>query len=102
ALVRPIQVREKLAQRIRVLDHRRLDRVEAVALVDLADRLQHAARRGDLGRAAVGEAARQARPEFVRLGRKGFPSCRLCLSVLKLYSSSQHVKKSGGTVVPGR
>ena len=67
ALVRPVLVGQKLAERVGVFDLRRLDRLEAVALEDLADRLQHAARRGDLGRAAIGQPARQARLEFVRL-----------------------------------
>ena len=61
ALVGPVLVGQELAERLGVFDRRRLDRLEAVELVDLADRGQHAVRRGDLGGVAVGEAARQAR-----------------------------------------
>ncbi len=60
ALVRPVQVGQELAERVGVFDLRRLDRIEAVALIDGADRLDHAPRRRDFGRPAVGEPARQA------------------------------------------
>jgi hypothetical protein len=45
----------------------RLDRLEAVALVDAADRLHHPLDGADFGGRAVGEAARAARLEFLRL-----------------------------------
>src|SRR5262249_27808316 len=77
ALVRPVLVGQEFAERVGVFDRGRLDRLEAVALVDRADRLDHAARGGDRGRAAVGKTARQPRLEavglcfFAQSGRSG-------------------------------
>ena len=60
AFVRPVLVGQELAERVGVFDRRRLHRLEAVALEHHADRFHHVAGGGDLGRPAVGEAARQA------------------------------------------
>src|SRR5215471_15355690 len=67
ALVRAVLVGQELPERVGVLDRRRLDWLEAVALVDRADRLQHLPRRCDLGRRAIREPARQPRLETVLL-----------------------------------
>ena len=65
ALVRPVLVGQELAERVGVFDRRRLHRLEAVALIDVADGVGHAPGRRDLGRPAVGETARQARLQLV-------------------------------------
>src|SRR6185503_18559994 len=75
ALVRPVLVGQELAECVGVLDRRRLNRLEAVALELQADGLDHASRRRDLGRTAVGEAARQAGLQFLRFLRF-FVHCR--------------------------
>src|SRR5262249_50504533 len=65
ALVRPVLVGQKFSQRVGIFDRRRLQRLEAVALVDRADLVEHAPRGRDLGAAAIGEPARPARLELV-------------------------------------
>ena len=60
AFVRPVLVGQELAERVGIFDRRRLNRLEAVALEDHTDRFHHVPGGGDLGRSAVGEAARQA------------------------------------------
>src|SRR5262249_36565797 len=64
-LVRPVLVGQKLSQRIGIFDRRRLQRLEAIALVDPANLLEHTPRSGNLGAAAIGKPARQARLELV-------------------------------------
>src|SRR6185312_1935800 len=51
---------QELAERFGVLEQRRLDRIEAVTLVDAADGRDHAVDRRDVGRGAILEPARQA------------------------------------------
>ena len=70
ALVRPVLVGQELAERVGEFHRRRFHRLEAVALVDGADFVDHRARRGDLGGPAIVQPARQARFEF--LGFFGF------------------------------
>ena len=70
ALVRAILVGQELAERVGIFDERRLDRLEAVALIDLADLREHPFGRRDVGGAPVGEAARQA--GFQAVGFVGF------------------------------
>ena len=65
ALVRAILVGQELAQRVGVFDRRRLDRLETIALVDVADGVGHAPRGRDFGGAAVGKTARQTRLKLV-------------------------------------
>ena len=65
ALVRAILVGQEFAERVGIFERGRLHRLEAVALVDRADLLHHAPRGRNLGRAAVGEPARQPRLEPV-------------------------------------
>ena len=64
-LIRTVLIGEKFAQRVGIFDHRRLNRIEAIALVDLSNALDHAPRRCDLGSCAVVEAARKTRLELV-------------------------------------
>ncbi len=61
ALVGPVLVGQELAQRIGVLDGRRLQRLEAVGLVHLADDGQHAAGAAHLVRGRVAQAPGQSR-----------------------------------------
>jgi hypothetical protein len=65
ALVRPVLVGQEFPERVGVLDERRLERLEAVQLVGLADGREHALRRGEIARAAVREPARQPRFQLV-------------------------------------
>ncbi len=70
-LVGPVLVGQELAERIGVLDGRRLQRLETIALVHLPDRVQHALRRADVLRRRVEKAFGQPslRPGvLVRLG----------------------------------
>jgi hypothetical protein len=53
ALVGPVLVGQELAERVRILDGRRLQRLEAVALEDLADGGQHAVPGADVVRAEI-------------------------------------------------
>ena len=62
ALVRPVLVGQEFAERVGVFDRRRLHRLEAVALVDRADRLDHAPRGRDLGRRRDREARAAGAP----------------------------------------
>ena len=71
ALVRPVLVGQEFAERLGVFGERRLHRLEAVALVDRADRRDHLLGGADIGGAAVGEAARQARLDQGLVGRHG-------------------------------
>src|SRR4029077_10255972 len=68
-LVRPVLVRQELAERIGVFDRRSLYRVKAIALEHGPDRLNHVPGRGDFGRSTVGKATRQAGFEFSWLVR---------------------------------
>ncbi len=68
ALVRAVLVRQELAERVGVLDERRLDALEAVELVGLADLREHALGGGEIGGTAIGEAARRASLDFVGFG----------------------------------
>ena len=61
AFVRPVLIRQKLAERLGELDDRRLDRLEPIEFVGLLDEGEHFFGRGDLGRRPVGETARQLR-----------------------------------------
>ena len=72
ALVRPVLVGEELAERFGELDERRLDRLEAVERVDLADLRHHRLGGGDIGLVAVGEPARQRGADK---GSIGFGHC---------------------------
>ena len=72
ALVRPVLVGQELAERFGVLDERRLDRLEAVERVDLADLRHHRLGGGDIGLVAVGEPARQRGADK---GSVGFGHC---------------------------
>ena len=59
ALVRPVLVGQEFAERLGQLDERRLDRLEAIKLIDVADLRHHRLGGGDVGLVAVGEAPRQ-------------------------------------------
>ena len=59
ALVRPVLVGQKLAERVGVFDERRLDRLEAVERVDLADLGDHRFSGGEIACVAVCKSARQ-------------------------------------------
>jgi hypothetical protein len=70
ALVGPVEIGQKLAERVRVFDERRFQRLEPIQLVDLPDALQHAVGRGEIADVAVGEAARKTGLEAVGLGHE--------------------------------
>jgi len=72
ALVRPVLVRQEFAERVGELHRRRFHRLKTVALVDLADSLDHLARGSNRGRTTIFQPARQAGAEF--LGFFGFVS----------------------------
>src|SRR5690606_10180219 len=57
----PVRVRQELAQRLRVFEERRLQRLEAIPLVDRANRLDHRANGDDVARQAIFKAAREPR-----------------------------------------
>ena len=57
----PVLVGQKLAERIGVLDGRRLERRKAVALVDATDRRQHLVEAGEFGGLDITEALGRAR-----------------------------------------
>src|SRR5581483_4299944 len=59
------EIGQEFTERVGVLDHRRLDRLEAVALIDPADRFERAARGRDLEWGAIVEAARPTRLQLV-------------------------------------
>ena len=59
ALVRPILVGQKLAERVGIFDERRLDRLEPIERVDLADLGDHRFGGGEIAGVAVCESARQ-------------------------------------------
>ena len=59
ALVRPILVGQKLAERVGVFDERRLDRLEPVERVDLADPGDHRFGGGEIAGVAISKSARQ-------------------------------------------
>src|SRR5262249_10976622 len=61
-LVRPVLVRQEFAERSRILEKRGPKCVEAVTLVDAADRIQHAPLGRQLQRPTIAEATRQPRP----------------------------------------
>ena len=65
ALVRAVLIRQEFSQRVGIFDERRLDRLEAVEFVGLADFREHALGCREFGRATVGEAARLAGFDFV-------------------------------------
>ncbi len=89
--VRAVLVGKEFAERVGILDRGRLHRLEAIALVDRADGLEHPPRGRDLRRTTIREPARQARFELVglvghgaassafRLDRIGMRSPFLCL-----------------------
>src|SRR6185436_11444686 len=70
ALIRPVLVGQEFAERVGELHRRRFHRLEAVALIDFADFLDHPARGGNRRRATIFQPARQAGAEF--LGFFGF------------------------------
>ena len=73
ALVGPVLIGQEFSQRLGQFNRRGLDRVKTVKLVSGADRRQHGVGGGDLGGAAIDEAARQARfDERFDLGDGGF------------------------------
>ena len=57
AFVRPVEVGQKLAKRIRKFNGRCLERVEAVGVIDLADGVEHPAFGHKFGAEPVAEAA---------------------------------------------
>ncbi len=59
AFVRPVLVGQELAERVGIFDQRRLDRLETVELIDLADPRHHRLGGGDVGGVPVDEPARQ-------------------------------------------
>ena len=65
ALVRAVLVGKELSERVGIFDGGRLERLEAIALIDLADAIEHAPRRGDVGWSAIREATRQTRLELI-------------------------------------
>ncbi len=65
ALVRPVEIGQELAERLRVFDERRLHRLEAIKRVDLADLAHHRLGGGDVGAIAVDEAARAGGVDLV-------------------------------------
>ena len=67
ALVRPVLIGQKFSERVGVFHRRRFHRLEPVALVDLADFVDHRARGGDGGGTAILQPARQPGAEFLRL-----------------------------------
>ena len=64
ALVGPVLIGQEFAERVGIFDRRRLQRLEAIKLIDGANRLQHFAGGGEFGAAAVGEAAGDAGFDF--------------------------------------
>ena len=64
ALVGPVLIGQELAERVGVFDRRRLERLEAIELIDLADDVEHPAGGGEFAGLAVGEPARRARFNF--------------------------------------
>ena len=70
AFVWPILVGQELAEGVGIFDRRCLHWLKAIALEYDADRLDHVASGRDLGRPAVGKAARQAGFEFGWLGHR--------------------------------
>ena len=65
ALIGPVLVGQEFAERVGIFDGRSFDRLKPVALIDLADRLQHPPGCGDLSRAAIVEPARPPCLELV-------------------------------------
>ncbi len=65
ALVRPVLVGQEFAERVGELHRRGLHRLETVALIDLADFLDHLARGRNCGRATIFQPARQPRLQFL-------------------------------------
>ena len=76
ALVGPVEVGQEFAERLGIFDEGRLDRLEAIELVGLADRRHDPVGGRKIGRAAVGEAARQPRLQ----GRR---RCLICHALLR-------------------
>ncbi len=74
AFVRAVLVGQELAQRVRVFDERRLDALEAVELIRVADRREHALGGGKIGGSAIGKAARRAGLDLVGLGHGSYSS----------------------------
>ena len=66
ALIRPIQIRQKLTQRLGIFNERRLNRLKAVKFEGRADFLQHAPHGGKFRRTTVAKPTRQTRLDFAR------------------------------------
>src|SRR6185369_11490820 len=108
ALIGPVLVGEEFAERVGIFHRRRLHRLKTVELEDLADFLHHRPRRRDLGGAAIGQPARQARLElwrffgFVghlspRLGRRWYqPTREAATSLSCLLPLWEKVARSAG------
>ena len=74
----PVLVGKELAERVRVFDSARLERLETIGLVDLADGREHPRECASIGRAGVLEALRQARLRaliFLGFLHGGGPRC---------------------------
>ena len=71
AFVGAVLIRQELAERVGIFDRRRLQRLEAVEFIDLADGFEHAPRGRKLGLSAVLKSARQPRLGFGGLRGNG-------------------------------
>lgn len=66
ALVRPVAVRQELAERIGIFEQRRFERIETIMLIDFPDLCRHLVDGADIAGRPVDEAARQAGLELLR------------------------------------